>query len=200
MAETVYPDAPLPVGGRGKNSVGWWGVLCLIATEASLFAYLLFAYFYIALQRGPAWSPEPHPSMKLSGPNTLILLASSVAVWWGEEGAKRDRRRQHLAGLGLAILLGLVFLVVQGFEWKAKGYGLATGSYGSLFFTITGFHMAHVVVGVGVLIAVFGWSAAGLFNARRHAPVSVAAVYWHFVDAVWLCVFSTFYLSPYAMW
>jgi heme/copper-type cytochrome/quinol oxidase subunit 3 len=130
----------------------------------------------------------------------LILLASSVAVWWGEEGAKRDRRRQHLAGLGLAILLGLVFLVVQGFEWKAKGYGLATGSYGSLFFTITGFHMAHVVVGLFILGAVWIWSAMGYFNPRRHAPVSISSVYWHFVDAVWLCVFTTFYVTPYLMW
>jgi len=200
MAEAMVAEAPLPVAAKGKNSVGWWGTLCLIATEASLFAYLLFSYYYIAVQRGPAWSPEPHPSIKLSGPNTLILLASSVAVWWGEEGAKRGERGRQLTGLGAGVLLGLVFLVVQGFEWKAKSYGLDTGSYGSLFFVITGFHMAHVVVGVAVLIAVFTWSAAGYFTARRHAPVSIAAVYWHFVDAVWLCVFFTFYVSPYLLW
>jgi len=200
MAEAMVAEAPLPVAAKGKNSVGWWGTLCLIATEASLFAYLLFSYYYIAVQRGPAWSPEPHPSIKLSGPNTLILLASSVAVWWGEEGAKRGARGRQLTGLGAGVLLGLVFLVVQGFEWKAKSYGLDTGSYGSLFFVITGFHMAHVVVGVAVLIAVFTWSAAGYFTARRHAPVSIAAVYWHFVDAVWLCVFFTFYVSPYLLW
>lgn len=200
MAEAAYPDARLPVGARGKNSVGWWGMLCLIATEASLFAYLLFSYYFVAVQRGAAWSPEPQPNLKLSGPNTLVLLASSVAVWWGEEGAKRGRRGQHLAGLGLAIVLGVVFLVVQGFEWKAKSYGLASGSYGSLYFTVTGFHMAHVIAGVAILAAVFGWSAAGYFNVRRHAPVSISAVYWHFVDAVWLCVFFTFYVSPYLMW
>lgn len=200
MAEVAYPDVALPVGARGRNSVGWWGVLCLIATEGSLFAYLLFSYYYIAVQRGAAFSPEPHPTMKLSGPNTVILLASSVAVWWGEEGCKRGRRGQHLGGLGIGILLGIAFLIVQLFEWKAKNYGLSSGAYGSLFFTVTGFHMAHVVVGVGLLIAVFGWSAAGYFNARRHAPVSISALYWHFVDAVWLCVFFTFYLSPYLMW
>jgi heme/copper-type cytochrome/quinol oxidase subunit 3 len=200
MAEAAYPDVLLPVGARGKNAVGWWGMLCLIATEASLFAYLLFSYYYVAVQRGPAWSPEPHPAVKLSAPNTVILLASSVAVWWGEEGCKRERRRQHLAGLAIGILLGICFVIVQGFEWRAKGYGLSSGSYGSAFFTVTGFHMAHVVVGLGVLIAVLGWSAAGHFNARRHAPVSIAALYWHFVDAVWLCVFFTFYLSPWLMW
>ena len=200
MADALYVDATLPVAARGKNSVGWWGILCLIATEASLFAYLLFSYYSVAVQRGAAWSPEPHPSLRLSGPNTIVLLASSVAVWWGEQGSKHARKGQHLLGLGAGILLGIAFLIVQAFEWKAKSFSLQTGSYGSLFFVITGFHMAHVIAGVAILIAIFGWSAAGKFTPRRHASVSISAVYWHFVDAVWLCVFFTFYLSPYLMW
>src|ERR1700761_4181339 len=125
-------------GERETGGPAWWGILCLIATEASLFAYLLFSYFYTAVQRGPAWSPEPHPSIALSGPNTVILLTSSVAAWWGEQGVKRGKRGQAIAGLGGAIGLGLVFLGVQVFEWKAKTYTPALGVYGSLFFTITG--------------------------------------------------------------
>lgn len=199
MADLAYADTVLPVGSRGRNSVGWWGLLCLIATEGSLFAYLLFSYYYIAVQRGRGWLPEPHPSILLSGPNTAILLSSSVAVWWGEEGVKKGRRGQHLAGLLASILLGLVFLVVQIFEWKSKTFGLQSGAYGSLFFVVTGFHMAHVIVGVLVLSAVFLWSLMGYFGPRHHARVTVAALYWHFVDAVWLCVFFTFYLSPYLM-
>ncbi|HZZ88553.1 MAG TPA: cytochrome c oxidase subunit 3 [Caulobacteraceae bacterium] len=189
----------LPIGACGRNSVGWPGMLCLIATESSLFAYLLFSYYYDALQRGPAWLPEGRPSIALAGPNTLVLLASSAAVWWGEEGVKHARRGQHLAGLGVGILLGAAFLVVQGFEWKAKTYGLDTSSYGSLYFTITGFHMAHVMVGVAVLITVFVWSLMGYFSPRHHARMTIASVYWHFVDVVWLFVFTTFYLSPYVL-
>lgn len=204
MAEAAHTDGdyaqtPLPVAYRDRNSLGWWGAATLIATEASLFGYLLFSYYYMALQKGPGWSPEPHPSMALAGPNTAILLLSSAAVWWGERGVKRGRRRQHLAGLGAAILLGVVFLAVQVFEWKAKPYGPSSGSYGSLYFTVTGFHMAHVVAGVFILAVVFAWSAAGYFNPRRHELVSLAALYWHFVDVVWLLVFSTFYLSPYVL-
>ena len=199
MSEAVQ-DARLPVGARGRNSVGWWGMLCLIATEASLFAYLLFSYYFTAVQRGAAWPAERHPSLRLSGPNTIILLASSVAVWWGEAGAKKDRRGQQLGGLGVGILLGIAFLAVQYFEWKSKPFTLTSGSYGSLFFTVTGFHMAHVVAGVIILSGVWIWSAMGYFNARRHAPVSISSIYWHFVDAVWLAVFATFYLTPYLMW
>src|ERR1700761_4449962 len=200
MADAVYDGGALPVGAKGKDSVGWWGMLTLIATESSLFAYLLFSYFYIAVQRGHGWSPEPHPSIALSGPGTIILLSSSVAAWWGEGGAKRGQRGRHLGGLAVAILLGAIFLAIQVFEWKAKTYGPASGgSYGSLLFTTTGFHMAHVIVGLGVLGVVLAWSALGYFTPRRYEPVSIAIVYWHFVDVVWLAVFSTFYLSPYVM-
>jgi len=192
MPEAVDTLPPLPIGAAGRNSVGWAGMLCLIATESSLFAYLLFSYYFMALQRGPAWLPEAHPSMALAGPDTVVLLASSAAVWWGEEGVKRGRR-------GLAIALGVVFLVVQALEWKAKSYGLDTSAYGSLYFTITGFHMAHVVVGLGVLATVFAWSLLGYFSPRHHARMTIASVYWHFVDVVWLFVFTTFYLSPYVL-
>ena len=201
MADAALDPAhgSLPVGARDRNSVGWWGVLCLIATEGSLFAYLLFSYAYMAVQHGPEWLPERYPSLALAGPNTLILLASSVAVWWSEEGVKRQKRGQHLAGLSLAILLGLVFLAVQVFEWKTKTFTLSSSAYGSLFFTITGFHMLHVVVGVVMLTVVLAWSLMGYFSPRHHARVTIAGIYWHFVDAVWLCVFSAFYLSPYLM-
>ncbi len=197
MAEAVWNPGALPVAARGHNSVGWWGVLCLIATEASLFAYLLFSYFYFSAQHTKAWLPETHPSLALAGPNTAILLLSSVAVWWGERGVTRGRRGQHLAGLAVAIALGIIFLIVQAFEWKAKSFSLSSSAYGSFYFTITGFHMAHVVVGVALLTAVFGWSLAGYYSPRRHDPVMITAVYWHFVDVVWLAVFFTFYITPY---
>ncbi len=199
MAELAYEPVALPVGALGRNSVGWWGMLCLIATESCLFAYLLFSYFYMAVQHGRAWLPEANPSISLSGPNTLILLTSSLAAWWGEEGVKHGRRGQHISGLSAAILLGVVFLVVQLFEWKEKTYGLSTSAYGSLFFTITGFHMMHVIVGLLILSTVLAWSLMGYFSPRHHARVTIAGIYWHFVDAVWLCVFFTFYVSPYLM-
>jgi cytochrome c oxidase subunit 3 len=199
MAEAAYSrEAPLlPVGGEGRSSLAWWGVLCLIATEAALFAYLLFAYYYTSLQHGKSWSPEPHPSLAMALPNTVVLLLSSVAVWWGEQGLKRGRPRQNLLGLGVGILLGAGFSVVQVFEWKAKTFTLASGAYGSLYFTITGFHMAHVIVGLLTLATILAWSALGYFSPGRRTPVMVVSTYWHFVDAVWLAVFFTFYVTPY---
>ena len=75
---------------------------------------------------------------------------------------------------------------------------LVTDPYGSLFFTITGFHVVHVIVGILMLVVLLVWTAAGLFTPRRHAALSIGALYWHFVDAVWLAVFSALYLSAHA--
>jgi cytochrome c oxidase subunit III len=197
MADAAQVDPALPVAALGRNSVGWWGMLCLIATEASLFAYLLFSYAYFAVRFGPSWLPERHPSMLLAAPNTIVLLSSSVVVWRSEAGAKEGRRGHHLAWLAFAIALGGIFVIVQMFEWKAKTYSLSSNAYGSFYFTITGFHMAHVVVGLAVLSVVWIWSALGYITPRRHEAVLISSVYWHFVDVVWLFVFTAFYITPY---
>jgi heme/copper-type cytochrome/quinol oxidase subunit 3 len=197
MADAETPS--LPVGSLGRNSVGWLGMVCLITTEASLFAYLLFSYAYFAVRFGPALLPTRHPSLLLAGPDTLVLLCSSVAMGWGEQAASRGQRGRLLAGLGTTIVLGVIFVAVQMFEWKTRAFSLTSDAYGSFYFTITGFHMAHVVVGVVILTVIFAWSAAGDFSPRRHEHVVIGATYWHFVDVVWLAVFATFYLAPYLL-
>jgi cytochrome c oxidase subunit III len=202
MSDTPSRDGtlqmrPLPVGNIHRQGLGWSGVLCLIASEGALFSYLLFSYCYFAVQMPPSWNPEPHPSMKLALPNTIILLLSSVAVWWSERGVRSGARGQHRGGLAAGIVLGVIFLVIQLLEWKAKPFSLTSGAYGSLYFTITGFHMAHVAVGVLALAAVLIWSECGYFDRRRNAPVLISSLYWHFVDAVWLLLFTTFYVAPY---
>jgi heme/copper-type cytochrome/quinol oxidase subunit 3 len=197
MTTISIPQRRLPVGNAGSNAFGWWGIICGILTEAALFAYLLFGYYYFAIQpRGMAW-PAEMPTFKLSGPNTVILLVSSVAVWCGERGGKQGSAGKQVVGLGLGFLLGLAFVIIQTFEWKAKSFSLNSGPYGSLFFTITGFHMAHVILGLIILLPLTIWSALGYFGPRRSAPVSIGAIYWHFVDAVWLTVFFTLYITPY---
>ncbi len=189
----------LDVGTINRRSLGWWGMWTLIITEAFLFAYLLFSYYYMASQNGQGFIPRELPSFRLSGPNTIILIVSSVCVWFGEEGVKKEKLLQGLAGIGVAIVLGAIFVGIQLKEWADKPFTLSSHPYGSLFFTVTGFHMAHVVAGLIVLGTLFVWTALRYFNAERHAPVSIGAMYWHFVDVVWLTVFFTFYITPYLM-
>ena len=120
----------------------------------------------------------------------------TVAVGWAQFNIEHDNNRRLCLGLAAGAILGMVFLVIQYFEWAEKPYALASTSYSSLYFVITGFHMAHVVVGVLMLSALTFWSGQGLFNRRRFAHIHIGALYWHFVDAVWIVVFFTFYITP----
>ncbi|MDD5266534.1 MAG: cytochrome c oxidase subunit 3 [Methylococcales bacterium] len=197
MAEAMQQDKPLPVGSEGKRSGGWWGVLALIVTEGSLFGYLLFTYFYLASQTEQHWPPEGLPALAVPGMNTLILLSSSVFVWACERCIKYRQLRWSLASMALAFILGVCFVVIQLNEWSKKTYDMTSDLYGSLYFTITGFHLLHVVVGLIILLMLLLWIALGYFDDRRYAAVTIGGLYWHFVDVVWLFVFTTLYLSPY---
>jgi heme/copper-type cytochrome/quinol oxidase subunit 3 len=198
MAETVLA-APvnLPVGPIRRHGIGWWGAGTLIASEGALFVYLLFAYYYTAATAPQGWLLEPSPKLALALPNTVLLLLSSLAAWWGEQGVLKGARARAIVGFGAAVLMGSGFAIVQCLEWRSKTYGIGTSSYASLYFVTTGFHMAHVLVGLAVLVALLGWTALDYFSPRRRLVVSAGVLYWHFVDAVWLFVFTTYYLTPY---
>lgn len=187
----------LPVGPVGRSGLGWWGVGTLVASEAALFGYLLFSYYYVGATALPGWLLEPAPKLFPALPNTALLVASSFVAWFGEKGVEKESHTQALVGFGGAFVMGAVFASVQGYEWWEKPYGLGENSYASLYFTTTGLHLAHVAVGLVILAALFGWSAAGMFSSRRRISVSAGVLYWHFVDVVWLFVFTTYYLTPY---
>ncbi len=197
---TLYLDQPvpgdLPVGGRGERSVAWWAVVWTIATEGPLFIYFLFSYFYDGLGRF-VW-PTQEPKLDIAIPNTIILLLSSVVVWWAERGIRRGNLTRLRVGLALAWILGAVFLFLQSVEYRHKLHVLqpSQNAYGSLFFTITGFHGMHVFAGLLFSILVQIWAGMGVFTARRHVAVSNFALYWHFVDVVWLAVFTCLYITP----
>ena len=198
MAEAALSQPEqLPVGPIRRHGVGWWGAGTLIASEAALFGYLLFSYYYLGATNPVGWLLEPSPTLKVALPNTLLLLASSGAAWFGEQGILKLKRARALAGFGLAFLMGTGFAVVQVIEWRTKGYGIGLSSYSSLYFVTTGFHMAHVLVGLLVLAALALWTALDYFSPRRRMVVSAGVLYWHFVDVVWIFVFTTYYLTPY---
>ncbi|MBV9619948.1 MAG: cytochrome c oxidase subunit 3, partial [Gammaproteobacteria bacterium] len=168
MAEVaVARPQSLPVGPVGRRGLGWWGVATLIASEGALFAYLLFAYYYLGAAAGPGWVLEPHPPLHLALPNTLLLLASSLVAWWAEHGVLQRARGQALLGFALTFIMGTVFAAVQFYEWHAKPFRLGDSSYASLYFATTGFHMAHVLVGVAVLGVILLWTALDYFSPRR---------------------------------
>jgi heme/copper-type cytochrome/quinol oxidase subunit 3 len=187
---------PLPVGVIHRTASGWWGMTTFIATEGALFAYLLFSYFFFAVQEGPGWLPSELPGFTFSGANLGIVFLITIAIWAGEFGIRRDRQWQLVAGLAIALVLSAVFIALQAIEWSEEPFTISSNSYGSLYYLLTGFHLAHVFGGFLVLAALTLWSALGYFDRFRIAPVSIGLMYWVFVDVVWVAIFLTIYVSP----
>lgn len=190
----------LPINPGRQANPGWWVMVLVIATEAMLFAYLLFAYFYLASMSRSAFPTGGAPKLELVLPNTIILIASSGTMYWGERGIRRGDQRRLRLGMLATLILGAVFLATQGVEYSRKPFGLSTSAYGSLFFTITGFHGAHVFVGLLMNAVVQVWAGRGWFGRERHLAVTNVAMYWHFVDIVWLVVFVSLYITPRVPW
>lgn len=188
----------LPVDVAGERNPAYWGLWLMICTEATLFACLLFSYYYVRADQ-PVWPPGGIKKEDLTLPllSTAILLTSSIPIWWGEEGIKKGNQRQLLAGLGLGFLEGLTFILLEIFEWLNKDFNMSTNVYGSLFFTITGLHGIHLLIALYMNLVVQARTWLGHFNEERHLGVQLFSLYWHFVDVVWVFVFFTVYLSPY---
>ena len=183
---------------RPGKPMGWWGVMLLIATEGTIFIALLASYFYVRAI-SPEWPQggiEAPPLGRISI-FTVILIASSLPLWWGERAIERNDQRGLRVALGASFLMGLAFLVNQGFEFAELTFGAHTNAYASLFIIITGLHGLHLVIGLLISAVVQIKAKLGWFDAHRHVTVTVFALYWHFVDAVWVFVFSSLYLSAH---
>ncbi len=202
MSSPAIPlDYRLPRADRPHATWGWWGMALLCATELSLFAYLLGSYFYLG-SRSPAWPPPGIAPPGLPRPMlmTTILLLSSAALHWGERGIKKGNRNQLIAGLLGAIGLGLGFLGLFGYEYyhkiRIEHILPTTHAYASAFYTITSFHAAHLCFGLLLMGYTLVRAVLGHFGAGRRLGVATTSLYWHFVDGVWLVVFTCLYLGP----
>jgi heme/copper-type cytochrome/quinol oxidase subunit 3 len=196
MTDATIQGDMLPVGSIERRTNGWYGMLTVIMTEGALFAYLLFSYYYFAVQYGREWLPPQLPEFWFSVPNTILLLASSAALWFAERGVRRGIRRGLVWGLAIAIGLAVIYVVLQAIEWSGRPFTMSSTPYGSLYFSISGLHFVHLAIGLIILVVLLIWSLLNYFDARRYAAVSIGAVYWYFVTAVWLAVFFTIYITP----
>ena len=195
-------DERLPRHAAGNASFSWWGMVMLIVTEAMLFVSLFGAYFYLRFTSGPVWPPGgiAKPSLLLPLVMSVILWSSSVPVHLAAKAAEKGDRSRLRLGLLIGFLLGAVFLTIQlVVEWPEAAHEFlpADNSYGALFFTLTGLHGAHVAVGLmmNAFVQVQAWR--GHYGPRDHVTVQNFALYWHFVDAMWVLILATLYLSPH---
>lgn len=192
----------LPEHAAGSSAYGWWGMVLLIGTEAMLFGTLIASYFYLRFNSAPVWPPDgiEKPTLELPLIMSVLLLSSSIPVHMADRGIRKGRQRALRFGLAAGFVLGAVFLFITvGIEWpeKLREFTPTTNAYGSLFYALTGFHGSHVLVGlvISAWTQVRAWR--GAFDHDRHLTVQNFAMYWHFVDVVWIFVLSTIYLSPH---
>jgi len=167
-----------------------------ILSEVMLFGALFAAYFVIR-GAGPGWPPAGHverPELVLPGFNTLLLVTSSVTMQLAVRSARVGDRSRLLRWLGLTLLLGAIFIGIQGYEFSSNGFGLDAGTFGSTFYILTGFHGAHVLAGAALIGVVANRARLGLVTAEHHTAVEATSYYWHFVDVVWIFLFSTLYV------
>lgn len=199
-AETHSEAAGLSRITSGPRAFGWWGMVWLITTESALFAMLIFSYFFIRFQHA-AWPPAgiSNPALTLPAIMTAILWSSSLPVHLADRGIRRGSTARLRWGLAAGFALGAIFLGLQllvEYPEILQEFSPRSNAYGSLFFVITGFHGFHVLVGLVFNLWTQFRAAQGAFDADRHLTVQVFAMYWHFVDVVWLFVLLTVYLSP----
>lgn len=204
MTETVVRneplarrDQPLPVGSIGYRASGWWGACFLLLSEASIFAYLFFSYFYFSIQPQAEWVPGHHPDLSYAAAQLAVVLVGCGTAWWSSRSALRGERLPTLLALALTAVLAAAFIALGLADWYSKPFGFAASAYSAIYFTITGLHLAHVVVGCIMFLLLCVWTALGYFDAVRHLPITIGALYWYFVAVVYAGVFFVLYVTPF---
>ena len=171
------------------------GMYLFIISEIMLFGAFFTAYFFIRVVTGDPWPAENmHLPVLIAGVNTVILFSSSFTMHWALECAKHGNRNGLKAGLLTTFLLGLTFLTIQINEYVQVGFSPADNAQGSIFYSLTGLHGAHVFVGLTLLLFATIRAFKGHFTEKEHRGVEVPGIYWHFVDFMWLVVYASVYI------
>ena len=200
------PLASMPHDTHGGLTNPVLGMLLFITSEVMFFGGLFAAYFNIRANAAqwPPINPETGHAFQLAilpfvGPATILLILSSVSCQYAVWAIRRDDRTVFLRGMTVTVVLGITFLLMQVTDYAllgSEGLTLSSGTFGTTYYTLTGFHGAHVFGGVVMLSVILYRGMAGQFSARHYDAVEGASLYWHFVDVVWILLFSLLYPLP----
>jgi cytochrome c oxidase subunit 3 len=170
-------------------------MLLFIASEVMLFGSFFTAYFFIRVNGNAEWPLPPfHLPQFVAGVNTAILVTSSFTIHWALQAIKRGNRAGLQAGLVLTLALGTTFLLTQVIEYSRVGFAPHDGAFGTIFYGLTGLHGAHVFVGLTLLTFATVRAFRGHFTPTHHHGVEIPGIYWHFVDVMWIVVYTTVYI------
>ncbi len=195
----VHKEQPIDITGETLSegrSLAWWGMVFFIASEALLFANLIAGYLYLRVRAG-TWPPPGTGDLNditLPIINTVILLSSSIPIRFAGRAAASGQMRRAAGYISLTVALGVIFLSLQAVEYSSNNFGITAGVFGSTFYAITGLHGAHVAAGIIFLVVNFFRTLRGQLTKEKHFSLVAGEMYWHFVDVVWIFVFSLVYL------
>jgi cytochrome c oxidase subunit 3 len=193
-----HPHGPPEANQSSRIDRQTLGILLFIVSEVMLFGAFFASYFFLRVVANEgSWPPEGFELPKaVAGVNTAILVSSSFTVHWALEGIRRNNRAAMQMGLALTWLLGATFLFIQINEYIHLGFSARDGAFGSIFYSLTGLHGAHVFVGLMLLTFANIRAWRGHFGSKPedHLGVEVPGIYWHFVDVMWIIVFTTVYI------
>jgi cytochrome c oxidase subunit III len=200
-AEAMHHDdhhGPPTANQSSRVDARTLGMLLFIGSEIMLFGSFFAAYFFVRVVNPGApteWPPPPYEfPVFVAGVNTCILVTSSFTMHWALQSIKRGERKGFLAGMVLTFLMGLAFLCTQLIEYLNVGFNTGDGAFASVFFGLTGLHGAHVAIGLSLLLMVTIRGFRGHYSPEHHHGVELPGIYWHFVDVMWIVVYSTVYL------
>jgi cytochrome c oxidase subunit 3 len=188
---------PPPANRSSRVEPALLGMLLFIISEVMVFGAFFTAYFFIrVVANHHTWFPidgEKLP-VAVAGVNTAILVSSSLTLHWAQTSIKNGNRFGLQAGMTATFLLGLTFLFIQINEYIHIGFSPQDNAQATVFFSLTGLHGAHVTIGL-VLLAMVTWrSFKGHFSAEHHHGVEIPGIYWHFVDVMWIVVYTSIYV------
>jgi cytochrome c oxidase subunit III len=201
MAGALAPRPVLEIGHlsrfqKGPEAPLWWGIVGLILVESSVVSGFIAAYFYLRFVPESAAQALPPPELLWPSVNVALLLASCATMWAAGRFLNRDRVRPFVLTVSASVLLAALTLPLRWWQFDRFGFRWDEHAYGSIVWTITGFHFMHVVSAVigTAVVAVLG--RRGFFSARQQIAVVVDTLYWYFVAAVWLPLYVVLYWSP----
>jgi cytochrome c oxidase subunit 3 len=196
VAHAEHHHGPPPANRSSRVEPQLLGMLLFIISEIMVFGAFFTAYFFIRVVSGDEWFPfRGHElPVAVAGVNTAILLSSSLTLHWAQTSIKNGNRFGLRAGMLSTFLLGLTFLFIQINEYANIGFAPSDFAQASIFYGLTGLHGAHVAIGLILLLIVTVRSFRGHFTPEHHDGVEIPGIYWHFVDVMWIVVYTTIYI------
>jgi cytochrome c oxidase subunit III len=195
-AEEDDHHGPPEANKSSRIEAGLLGMFLFIISELMLFGAFFTAYFFVRVATDSGWFPLDGKELPVlvAGVNTAILISSSFTMHWALEAARNENRAALRVGMLSTLLLGATFLSVQINEYVHLGFAPADSAQGTIFYGLTGLHGAHVFVGLTLLSFATIRTFRGHFSAKAHRGIEIPGIYWHFVDVMWIVVYSTIYV------